>query len=265
MIIDGNSIAGEILAEVRGSDRTPHLIAVAVAPTFATRNYLSIKKRTAERAGCELSVIEMEPEVTTEEVISAVVAASQKADGVIVQLPLPPHIDLDAVLKALPRSHDADVMGGEARETYYGGDFSLLPPVVGAISEIATRHHISFQGKKTVVVGEGMLVGAPASAWLRVKGGEVMVLDKRAEDVALHTREADVLVLGAGVPGLITPEMVKEGIIIFDAGTSEEGGVVKGDADPACADKADIFTPVPGGIGPIAVALLFRNLLKLQK
>jgi methylenetetrahydrofolate dehydrogenase (NADP+)/methenyltetrahydrofolate cyclohydrolase len=95
-------------------------------------------------------------------------------------------------------------------------------------------------------------------------GANVTVTNRSTVDLASHTREADVIILGAGSPGLLTPDMVKQGAIVLDAGTSEEGGVVKGDANPAVAEKASLFTPTPGGIGPITVAKLFENLLVLD-
>jgi methylenetetrahydrofolate dehydrogenase (NADP+) / methenyltetrahydrofolate cyclohydrolase len=117
--------------------------------------------------------------------------------------------------------------------------------------------------RHVVVVGSGKLVGLPASRWFMEQGSAVSVVTKDTADIAYYTKNADIIVLGAGVPRLLTPDMVKEGVVILDAGTSEDGGVLAGDADPACAEKASLFTPVPGGIGPITVAVLLRNLVEL--
>lgn len=119
------------------------------------------------------------------------------------------------------------------------------------------------RGKKATVVGSGRLVGAPAARLLRELGAEVQVLEKG--DSLDVLKDADIIVLGAGEPGLVKPEHLKEGVVLIDAGTSESNGKVAGDADPACAEKAALFTPVPGGVGPIAVAMIFKNLFALAK
>jgi len=140
-----------------------------------------------------------------------------------------------------------------------------LPPVVGAIKELSKRQHVVFAGAKVVVVGEGRLVGKPAALWAKKQGAQVKVIHRNTERPEEILKTADIIISGAGDPGIIKPEMIKEGVVIFDAGTSEEGGVLKGDANPACADKATLFTPVPGGIGPITVAVLLRNLVNLWR
>jgi methylenetetrahydrofolate dehydrogenase (NADP+)/methenyltetrahydrofolate cyclohydrolase len=210
-----------------------------------------------------LEVDECSLATTTDEIIAAIKKAIPETDGIIVQLPFPPHIDISAVLKTIPASHDVDAIGSEAEELSNNGTSLVLPPVVGAIAEIIARHNVKVKDKKAVVVGEGRLVGAPAAVWFRQQGADVKTTNKKTEGLAREAREADILVLGAGVPGLIKPDMIREGVSIFDAGSSEDTGKLVGDADPACAAKSALFTPVPGGIGPITVALIFRNLLTL--
>ena len=129
------------------------------------------------------------------------------------------------------------------------------------IKAILESECITVEGKEVVIVGNGSLVGKPAAAWFRLGGAHVDVADNETDNLPDVTKQADIIVCGAGVPGLITPEMIKEGVIILDAGTSEDSGKLRGDADPACADKASLYTPVPGGIGPITVAVLLRNVV----
>jgi methylenetetrahydrofolate dehydrogenase (NADP+)/methenyltetrahydrofolate cyclohydrolase len=176
-----------------------------------------------------------------------------------VQLPFPSHIDIGKVLEAIPTSQDVDGVH------YEGGSTLVLPPVVGAISEIARLHDVLFATQKVVVVGKGKLVGAPAYVWCQTQGANVEVVDRETKEANRVIASAHILILGAGQPGLVTKEMIKEGCIIFDAGTSEDGGVLKGDAHPDCATKAALFTPVPGGIGPITIAILLRNLIILAR
>ncbi len=269
MIIDGTHIAQSIDAQVRerlsAVSRVPDLRIITCAPTFATRRFLALKQARARALRVTLTVQECAPESSTDDVIEAVQEACAEADAIVVQLPLPTQIDLSRVLAVIPADADVDVMGTEAQQRFMAGMSPVLPPVVGAIAEIITQNHCDIAGKNVVVVGMGRLVGAPSAIWFTQQGAHVQTINRQTADIAQYTRGADILVLGAGVPGLITPEMVHDGVIIFDAGSSEDTGKLVGDADPACAKKATLFTPVPGGIGPITVSLIFRNLLVLME
>lgn len=260
MIIDGKSIASEILAEVKNSvthlEVQPHLTVFTCAPNFETKKYLALKRRKASEVGIGVNVIELPETVTTEEAHISVMHSLMQTDGVIVQLPFPLYIDIETILKNIPASYDVDALS-------YDGTGEILPPVVGAIAEIAARHDLLIATQNVVVVGQGRLVGIPAAIWAQKQGGNVTVLTKESKNTEACIKEADVLILGAGVPNLVKSDMIKDGVVIFDAGTSEDGGVLRGDADPNCAAKASLFTPVPGGIGPITVAILLKNLVAL--
>jgi methylenetetrahydrofolate dehydrogenase (NADP+)/methenyltetrahydrofolate cyclohydrolase len=136
--------------------------------------------------------------------------------------------------------------------------------VAGAVAEVLERHHVDVTGKKTVVVGAGKLVGKPVASMLAEMGAEVSVVTS-TEGSLEELKTADIVVLGAGSPGFVKPDMLKEGVVLIDAGTSESNGKLAGDADPSCAEVASVFTPVPGGIGPLAVAMIFKNLLALTQ
>jgi 5,10-methylene-tetrahydrofolate dehydrogenase/methenyl tetrahydrofolate cyclohydrolase len=260
MILDGKRIAEEIVRDLRttAGERVYSLAIISVAPNFATQKYLAIKERVAADAGVKLYVLTLGEDVTTEEVRAAI-ATHREADGVVLQLPYPPHIDVAALLAELPRRVDVDVIGDEARVAFENGDETVLPPVVGAIAHIAAREDISFSGKQVTVIGKGKLVGAPAALWAAQHGGIVTALSKD-DAIEASLAIADIVILGAGVPGLVQPSMLKEGVVLLDAGTSEDAGRLVGDADPRCHERAALMTPVPGGIGPLAVALLFKNL-----
>jgi methylenetetrahydrofolate dehydrogenase (NADP+)/methenyltetrahydrofolate cyclohydrolase len=260
MIVDGRALAADVLArtKVRAEKlgRRPNVLAyVAPEETAATRSYLGIKARSADAAGCDF-----------EETRS--LAPASRADAFIVQLPLPPEVDTTAILNAIPVSQDADVLSAAAREKFERGDAgALLPPVVGAIKEIFEVAAVPVQGEQAVVVGNGFLVGGPCATWLRQQGADVTVLtiESTPEEKAAALLDADIIVSGAGSPHFIQPEMIKAGAVLIDAGTSELGGKLAGDADPSCADKCALFTPVPGGVGPLAVAMLFENAVTLAE
>ncbi|OGG85982.1 hypothetical protein A2392_03220 [Candidatus Kaiserbacteria bacterium RIFOXYB1_FULL_46_14] len=263
MLVDGKTIAADIYRELKeelsGRTKRPRLLVVTAAPNVETQKYLNLKCRFAEELGIEVVVQEFSSEVTTQDIQDFLVGAFATYDGVIIQLPLPVQVDTALLLSLLPKQLDIDVAN------YVATEAEILPPVVGAIKEISKRHQIDFVGKKVVVVGRGRLVGKPAALWAEAQSAAVTVVDKDTVDASTILKEADIIISGAGVPGLITPEQIKEGVAIFDASTSEEGGVLRGDADPACAEKCSVFTPVPGGIGPVTVAVLLRNLVQLTK
>ena len=261
MIVDGKEIAKEIYASVKAEvallSRPPIMAAITCAPNFETRKYLELKKRKAEEVGITLRVVELPETATTAEAVACVEAVVSQVDGVVVQLPLPVQIDREAVLAAVPTAKDPDGFS-------YGIDSgACLPPVVGAIDAIAKKHQVDFKNMHTVVLGQGRLVGAPAARFLRDGGAKVTTLTEADKDNLSALNEADCVVTGIGKPHYVTSDMVKEGVLIFDAGTSEDGGVVVGDVDPAVAQKAYVYTPVPGGIGPLTIAILLQNLVAL--
>lgn len=271
MIIDGRALAEEVLARaktlVQVLPHPPRVLAIVANKTPATKSYLAIKAKRAADAGCMLEELHFDVHTaTTEELRIAVLYAD--ADAIIVQLPLPGGIDTKKVCDAIPIEKDADVLSSAARTQFEMKGLrnpSLLPPVVGAVREIFRTQGIEPREKTAVVIGRGFLVGAPVATWLAREGSHVTVLTRTSEDFAAALRAADIIVSGAGSPHLIKPEMLRQGVVLIDAGTSESGGTIVGDADPSCADKCSLFTPVPGGVGPLAVACLFANVVTLAE
>jgi len=262
MLVDGKKIAEDIYTDIKSSlnnsGRHPCLMVFTCAPNIETRKYMEIKKKRASELGIDVVVFELDSSIETEEAVSAIQSSCVNADGLIVQLPFPQQVRIDTLLSAIPKELDIDNIN------YTGKAGEVLPPVVGAIAEIANRYEVDFRDKNVVVVGQGRLVGKPAALWARAQNAHVTVIDKNTQNTDDILRSADIIISGAGVPGLISPGKIKEGVVIFDAGTSEEGGELRGDADPACASKCSLFTPVPGGIGPITIAILLRNLVSLS-
>lgn len=258
MIVDGRKMAEEVLARARARAEKLHrrpivLWYVASEPTPATRSYLKIKERSAEAAGCDFVETKNPTFLST-------------ADAGIIQLPMP--AGLEHLLSVIPLGKDADVLSASAREKFERGDTdALLPPVAGAVCEIFSQNGINPKGKKAVVIGKGFLVGAPVATWLTQQGADVYVIDNPSDFAGARAvlAHADIIVSGAGSPHFIKPEMIKDGVVLIDAGTSESGGALAGDADPSCAEKCSFFTPVPGGVGPLAVACLFANAVTLAE
>ncbi|MCX6712632.1 MAG: bifunctional 5,10-methylenetetrahydrofolate dehydrogenase/5,10-methenyltetrahydrofolate cyclohydrolase [Candidatus Vogelbacteria bacterium] len=258
MLVDGKKIRDDILGELKPKFEKMGgavLAVVWVGEDPATAKFIAQKRKFAEVAGVELRLFEYEKDITQIELETEMnrLAHDQEIGGIIVQLPLPEKIVATDIIKLIPSEKDVDALGSEAR---------VLSPVVAAVKEILERHKIGFD-RKYAVLGRGKLVGQPVAVWLAQNGAKVEVADSHTTDLGAVTKNADVIVSGIGKSGILTGEMIKEGTIIIDAGTNEQAGELRGDADPACALKAALFTPVPGGVGPIVVAEIFKNLFTL--
>lgn len=270
MNIDGKLIAHEIKTKLKAKtfERDPKLSLgiIVTEETAATRQYAALKQEFGKSIGVEVDILKLGPfEQKNEYLLQLMMHSTRKYDGIVLQLPLAAHFLLENVLNIFPLTHDVDVLGHTAYQQFKEGNLPFNPPVVGAFAEILTRSSVKLAGKKVVVFGQGRLVGGPAAIWASRFGATVSVITKDTIDVKAKTLEADIIVLGTGTPGLLTPDMVKEGVMILDAGSGEKEGVIVGDADPACAEKSALFTPTPGGVGPITVAKLFENLVALNE
>lgn len=269
MLIDGKAIANEVRARTIVKLRElelkqkPALAALVTHMDAPTKQFLGIKARVGKEVGIEVRIIELPNSAKNEDLAHQIMVAGREFDGLVVQMPLSHQFSLDTVKQLMPITHDIDVIGDMAYTMFKENRLPILPPVIGAMNEIIKHHGVRLAGKKITVVGNGMLVGRPASLWFSRIGSNVTHVTSEHDDLAAKVLDADLVVLGVGSPQLLKPEMVKEGVIILDAGTSELGGTLVGDADPTCADKALLFTPTPGGIGPITVAMIFNNLVTL--
>ena len=261
-IIDGKAIAEDIYSGLAPKFRTlarpAKLGIVVVGANPIIESFVRIKTRAAERLGVEMvrvNVSEKSDSGKVEQVIQRLVA---NADAVIVQLPLPQGMSANELLATVPASKDVDALNPKVPEE----ERPVHAPVALAVVEILSRSNIKIPGARTVVVGAGRLVGAPSAWLLRSLGANVSVFALEEGSID-DLKDADIVVSGAGNPGFIKPEHLKKGAALIDAGTSELNKKITGDVDPACADIASVFTPVPGGVGPVAVAMIFRNLLNL--
>ena len=265
MLVDGRKIAEEIREELAGSfskpssdDFYPPALSIFwVGDELAMAKFISAKSRFAEAIGVEIHLNNIKKEeAVTQKIIEAIVEA--KSDhfvrGVVVQLPLPKDIDTEKVLQAIPKELDVDALGPSPL---------VEAPVAAAVAEILKRVGLSVRGRKVLVIGQGRLVGRPVAEMFRCQGANVRIADINTKDLSSLTLDSEIIVSGVGVPGLVRPEMVREGVVLIDAETSESASKLVGDIDPACAFKAALFTPTPGGLGPVTVAMLFQNLLKL--
>lgn len=231
MIVDGKKIAERVVAGLGDQLHGATLGIVMNAGDAATQSFVKIKERVAAQLGVEVRRFAPED-----------IGQALLCDGVVVQLPI---ANADALLAQVPQNKDIDNYP--------------QAPVAAAVAEILAHAGVDPKNKKVVVVGDGHLVGKPVAQMLRAMGADVSVVSLEQGSLD-ELKTADLIVSGAGSPGLIKPGMLKSGVVLIDAGTSESAGKVAGDCDPACAEVASVFTPVPGGVGPVVVAMLFKNL-----
>lgn len=267
MLIDGNAIAKKLeeklVTELLFS--TPKKVCFVIfGGNAATEQFVNMKSRVAARVGIAAE-IKKYPKVTkTEEAVDIVrELGNQDYDGIVVQLPLTQGLVTQTVLDAIPAIKDIDILGTTAKESYAKGKIDKRPPVAQAVFEVLEMSDTDLYKKKIVVIGKGRLVGEPVGLMLhRMKLPYNVIDSKTSEKEKLELlKHADVIISGIGIPHSIKPEMIKKGVILVDAGTSEQAGKLVGDIDPECEAIAGVMTPVPGGIGPITIVSVLRNLM----
>ncbi len=271
MIIDGRKIANTIYEQLARAiadlPRPPRVDIVIVGNNPVIESFVGIKKKAAARLN--IAMIEHRyPEAITEDLLRQEIVrivGINESDAVIVQLPLPPSMNAPLLLDAIPIEKDVDMLSTSAIAQFANEKSKIIPPVAGAIKEILDEAQVSVHGEEVLVLGFGRLVGKPVSILLRHNGAHVTVIDKPVADLCVHVKESLVVISGVGSPNLITPAMITSAHVLIDAATSESAGKVVGDVDPSCAPIARVFTPVPGGVGPITVAMLFKNLCVLAR
>lgn len=262
MFVNGKEIAEDIYNELapkfKALARPAKLGIVVVGNNPVIASFVRIKERSAARLGVPMMRIDLPETASENDIVDALKNLSATTDAVIPQLPFPKGIDTNRVLASVRNENDVDALNPNVKEE----ERIVHAPVALAVIEILRRSNVEIRGSRTIVVGEGRLVGKPAAWLLKSLGANVSVFSLEQGSIE-DLKDADIVVSGAGNPGFIKPEHIKEGAALIDAGTSELNKKIAGDIDPACAAKASVFTPVPGGVGPVAVAMIFRNLLTL--
>lgn len=274
MIIDGRALARDLNLHTQSRINKlavrPMLIDVIVGDDPASLSYALIKERTALKYGFAFEQLRLPQTATTAQVIQAIEQSAQRTEvcGLIVQIPLPDHIDQQAVLNAIPPSIDVDVLNQISSQKFYHSNLEegLIPPTASAILYILDSLPEDWSQKKFLVIGRGELVGKPIAHLLAQRGYDVQIAHSQTANLAQLLAQSDVIISGVGKPNLITGQEIKQGVVIIDAGTSEIGGLISGDVEfDSCQNKAKYITPVPGGVGPLTVAKLLQNVVKVAE
>ncbi|HNU95661.1 MAG TPA: bifunctional 5,10-methylenetetrahydrofolate dehydrogenase/5,10-methenyltetrahydrofolate cyclohydrolase [Candidatus Paceibacterota bacterium] len=271
-IIDGRKIRDDFLEEIKIQVRDlkyqPELFDITVGQNKLSDLYANLKLKFANQVGFKSQIINFPETITTEEIILKIKELNEGLNtaGIIVQLPLPPHINSQKVLDSILPELDVDCLGQENSQAFYEGRGDFIFPTAKACLYLLDKIGLDLKGKKIVVVGNGKLVGRPVSYLLEKRGYSVKNITKQSNNPKDDIKKADVIISAAGQANFIKEEMVKEGVVIIDAGTSEENGSIKGDVDfEKIAPKSSFITRSPGGVGPVTLAMLLTNVLQVAK
>ena len=285
-ILDGkktsNDIKDEIADEVNSiishGDRPPHLAAVIVGNDGASLTYVGSKVRACEKVGFDSTLVSLEDSISEQELLDKVYELNndKKIDGYIVQLPLPKHIDTQKVLLAVDPKKDVDGF----HPVNFGRMALNLPTFISAtpngIMELLKRYEVPTEGKNTIVIGRSDIVGKPVSILMGLKNNPgnstVTLAHSRTKNIEDLIKQADIVISALGVPDFIKDHMIKEGATVIDVGItrveddSEKGYKIVGDVDyENVSKKSSFITPVPGGVGPMTIAMLLKNTLQAYK
>jgi len=273
-IIDGRKMADEILAEVTAEvgklKGRPCLAVVLVGEDAASKIYVTRKSEACKKAGIEARDYRLPPETSEKELLELIDRLNKDAgvNGILVQLPLPKQINENVVTGVVSSGKDVDGFAPEnVRKLEAGGKEGFAPATPLGIMEMLRRLKVRVKGKKAVVIGRSAIVGRPVAAMLRNAGANVVVCHSKTPNVGEEAKKADILVVAVGKVGVVRGDMVKKGAVVIDVGTNRlENGKLVGDVEFEGARKmASMITPVPGGVGPMTIAMLLKNVVKAYK
>ncbi len=270
-MVHGRALAKKMMKNLEiarnNFDFNPCLAILYIEGDIPSEKYVNTKKKAAEKLKISVKEYSFDKNSTTEDIILKIkeLNGDKSVDGIIVQLPLPDFIDRNEVLRSININKDVDVLSPDARAKFAHENFYVLPPIVTAAQYILEAHNISLLGKETLVVGHGLLVGAPLAQFARQCGAKVTVVDQPVNNIKDLAKDAEVIISGVGKENLITPDMVNDGVVIIDAGMSIKDGKLVGDIHPDVALHSSLFTPTPNGMGPLVVSSLMKNVLIMSR
>ena len=277
VLLDGKILSAKIKEEVKvevtqivkEKNITPGLAVILVGNDAASATYVASKAKACKDAGIYSVVHEMPESITQEELLETInmMNNNPKLDGILVQLPLPKHIDTTTVLEAINPLKDVDGFHPYNVGRMVSNLDSFLPATPFGVMRMFEDHNIELSGKDVVVIGSSDIVGKPMASLLINKKATVTVCNSRTKDLKAHTSKADIVIIAVGVPFLLKEDMVKDGAVVIDVGINRlDTGKLVGDADfEGLKNKCSFLTPVPGGVGPMTIAMLLKNTIKAAK
>lgn len=269
-LMDGRALAARVRAEVADEVRELGelgLATVLVGRDPASETYIRLKHTAAKEVGIRPVDARLPEETTQDELLEVVEAlnADDAIDGVLVQTPLPPQIDEITATDAVTPLKDVDGFHPLNAGQLYRGRPTLVPATAAGIMALLDEYEVPLDGARAVVLGRSDRVGKPVALLLLHRHATVTICHSHTDDLAHFTADADVLVVAVGSAGIVTPEMVKQGATVIDVGTNAADGGLVGDTDPGVAERAGLLTPVPGGVGPMTIAMLLQNTVRAAR
>jgi methylenetetrahydrofolate dehydrogenase (NADP+)/methenyltetrahydrofolate cyclohydrolase len=265
-LLDGKALANDILdklaLKVKQLDEAPHLVVIQVGNDPASSVYVLNKERTAKRVGIKSETIKLSKHITQDELLEIIDKYNNDAsvNGILVQLPLPEHIDEQVILEAISPVKDVDGFHPLNVGKLNIGQKQMIPSTPAGIMELLKANHIEIEGKHVVIVGRSNIVGKPLAHLLLEENATVTVAHSRTKNLKQLTKLADILVVAVGQPELITDDYVKAGAVVIDVGINRTDTGLKGDVDfNSVKSKVAAITPVPGGVGPMTIAMLMNQ------
>jgi methylenetetrahydrofolate dehydrogenase (NADP+)/methenyltetrahydrofolate cyclohydrolase len=269
-LMDGKALAArvreEVAAEVRELGRL-ELATVLVGDDPASHVYIGLKQKAAKEAGIEPVDHRLTEDTSQEDILEVVgrLGDDDAVDGILVQSPLPGHVDEPRVMSAIPPVKDVDGLHPLNAGRLFLGRPTLVPATPLGVMALLDEYDVELSGARAVVVGRSELVGKPVAQLLLAANATVTMCHSRTADLAAETLAADVLVVAAGRPALVTPDMVKTGAVVVDVGVNRTEDGLVGDVDPGAAERSSLLSPVPGGVGPMTIAMLLRNTVQAAR
>ena len=268
--MDGKALAERIRAEVAEEARafgSLGLATVLVGDDAASEIYIRRKHEAAREAGITAHDHHLPAETTEDELLALIAELNgdDSVDGILVQLPLPGQIDEERALRAVDPIKDVDGFHPASAGQLYLDEPTFVPATPLGIMALLEEYDVPLEGARAVVIGRSTIVGKPAALLLLRANATVTICHSRTRDLAAHVGEADVVVAAVGKADVVTAEMVKPGAVVIDVGMNRTEDGLRGDVDPAAAERAVLITPVPGGVGPMTIAMLLRNTIKAAK
>ena len=275
VILDGKALAKKqeekMRAEVENLHQkgiVPALAVILVGDDAPSASYVSMKTKACHRVGIDSVTQTYHKNISQNQLLHAIKTLNEdeRIDGILVQLPLPPHINTQAVLEMIDGSKDVDGFHPYNIGRMHAGLPSFLSATPMGVMQLLKEYQIDVQGKNVAIIGASNIVGKPLAALMLQAGATISLCHIHTKDVSFYTKQADIVCVGVGKPNLITPDMVQEGAIVIDIGINRlENGALVGDVAQEVAQKSSYFTPVPGGVGPMTISALLQNTIQAAK
>ena len=272
MILDGKKLREELLANykkiIEKENLKIKLAIIQVGDNEASNIYVKNKEKYCNMVGIKTDIYKLSSDTKEEELINLIDKLNKikEVTGIILQSPVPKHIDYDKCSKTILSSKDVDGFTKENIYKLYMNEDTIMPATVKGIIVLLKKYNINIDGSNVVIIGRGNIVGKPLSLALTNENATVSLLHSHTNDITKYTKEADIIISACGTPNIITSDMIKDNSVVIDVGVNRINGKIVGDVDfESVSKKASYITPNPGGVGPMTIAMIIDNLIKLKR